>query len=346
MRRNRNNIFRPHLTATCLKKYADSSIFQHVAPPSGICKRRVGSARRRHIQTDTQPKQAPVTYALKIPDVFCRDIELFDIFFGKFTISIPCFIEVLRDAKGRVFIGLGCLLLLATDIVGLRDAVGPAWAFGAWIFFASVYVAMVMAVLGLLSVFQHFLPRFPYYAFISTSFCVLLVFGIMRISVLAMTDGNHVLSFFPYYWKLVVAACVVETIFIRFVLPEHKSTPAAPPPQDDQNRTLKIRDKQFTISNVLHMNAQEHYIQITTITERTKTRSRLSDAVAQTTPQQGVQPHRSWWVSAKSEPALTTVDAKPVLKLNDGTIVPVAKARQDEVKKWLSILSEGGRYGQ
>ncbi|APZ54289.1 DNA-binding protein, LytTr [Salipiger abyssi] len=64
-------------------------------------------------------------------------------------------------------------------------------------------------------------------------------------------------------------------------------------------------------------------------------RARLSDIVAQTRPDDGIQPHRSWWVARGTVAGLDRESGKPVLRLTDGDAVPVARGRLPEVRDWI-----------
>lgn len=68
-----------------------------------------------------------------------------------------------------------------------------------------------------------------------------------------------------------------------------------------------------------------------TLTER----ARLSDIVAQTRPEDGIQPHGSWWVSRRAVGRLGKRSGREVLQLSDDSQVPVARGRVEDVRNWI-----------
>ena len=65
-------------------------------------------------------------------------------------------------------------------------------------------------------------------------------------------------------------------------------------------------------------------------------RARLSDIVAQTRDEDGIQPHRSWWVPRHSVRELGRDAGKPVLRLTDESVIPVARGRLETVRHWIA----------
>ncbi|NIY99237.1 hypothetical protein HC022_24400 [Salipiger sp. HF18] len=57
--------------------------------------------------------------------------------------------------------------------------------------------------------------------------------------------------------------------------------------------------------------------------------------VAQTRPEDGIQPHRSWWVSRRTVGRLGTRSGREVLQLSDDSQVSVARGRVEDVRDWI-----------
>ncbi|EEX14201.1 response regulator receiver protein [Citreicella sp. SE45] len=72
-----------------------------------------------------------------------------------------------------------------------------------------------------------------------------------------------------------------------------------------------------------------------TLTER----ARLSDIVAQTRPEDGIQPHGSWWVSRRAMRRLGKRSGREALQLSDDSQVPVARGRVEDVRDWIEPTS-------
>lgn len=259
---------------------------------------------------------------------------MYDLFFGKFTLSISRFVKMLTDTRGIIFLALGCILLFATDPNYLRGAIGPGFAFLVWTCSVALYLVTIIVILALFSVTQAFLGRYPIYTPITSSLALLFVYVCAQSTIGYFTDEGYQTYVYPQFFNILGAGIVIETIFVRFVLPLIFPDLAQPEEEPD---LIRIGDRQFPLINVIYLNAQEHYIQIAMQTDKVMIRARLCDAVAQTTPSQGLQPHRSWWVAVTARPSLTKEDGKPVLKLSDGTIVPIAAARLKEVQRWMDM---------
>jgi DNA-binding LytR/AlgR family response regulator len=90
------------------------------------------------------------------------------------------------------------------------------------------------------------------------------------------------------------------------------------------------------LEHLRHIQAREHHVHVTLAGSDLIQRARLADIVAQTGPQDGIQPHRSWWVAAHAAKTLERDGQKHVLTLHDGTKVPVARSRLDAVRDWMA----------
>ena len=85
---------------------------------------------------------------------------------------------------------------------------------------------------------------------------------------------------------------------------------------------------------VLTLNAQDHYVEVTTSRGRDLLLLRLGDAVEELTGLDGLRVHRSWWVNRSAVDAVRRVDGRMVLALKDGREVPVSRANEKAVKTW------------
>lgn len=77
--------------------------------------------------------------------------------------------------------------------------------------------------------------------------------------------------------------------------------------------------------HICRMEAQEHYILVTTTTESRMVLHRFSDAVKQTSSALGMQVHRSHWVAHSAVQNVIINGQKMRLQLNEGKSVPVSR---------------------
>jgi DNA-binding LytR/AlgR family response regulator len=134
-----------------------------------------------------------------------------------------------------------------------------------------------------------------------------------------------------------IVAQLFEFLFVRYVLPDVM----AKLKQDDAERAsrqaqFKLGDWTCAIDEVETIASNQHYLHFQMLTgELQVVRARISDAVDQAGPEHGIQPHRSWWVSARAEPSFLTKGRQKSLLTASGKRVPVARGRIAAVEEWL-----------
>lgn len=156
-----------------------------------------------------------------------------------------------------------------------------------------------------------------------------------------------------------VTVIMFETIFTRFVLPRVTQPPAAPGPAPErpepaiaealpeapefaepeagtEDRKIHIGARPVSLGEVSFIEAREHHVHVRLRHGTLSQRARLSDIVAQTRAEDGVQPHRSWWVPRHAVRELGRDDGKPVLRLVDESVIPVARGRLESVRHWIA----------
>lgn len=77
---------------------------------------------------------------------------------------------------------------------------------------------------------------------------------------------------------------------------------------------------------LLHIAVADHYVDVTTDKGTSLLLLRLSDAIRETEPVRGLQVHRSHWVALDAVRRATRQAGKPVLELENGTIVPISRS--------------------
>lgn len=77
---------------------------------------------------------------------------------------------------------------------------------------------------------------------------------------------------------------------------------------------------------LLHIAVSDHYVDVTTDRGTTLVLMRLSDAIRETSPVAGLQVHRSHWVALDAVRRSLRQSGKPMLELENGTLVPVSRS--------------------
>jgi len=83
---------------------------------------------------------------------------------------------------------------------------------------------------------------------------------------------------------------------------------------------------------VLRVISQDHYLEVVTASGKTLIRGRMKDALARLDGEEGVRPHRSWWVRVSEVQAVIRRGRDHVLQLDDGVEAPVARGRWKQVR--------------
>lgn len=104
---------------------------------------------------------------------------------------------------------------------------------------------------------------------------------------------------------------------------------AAPPqPKFLDRLPLKLRG-----AEVWAVEAEDHYLRLHTSKGQDLILMRLADAVAELEGIEGMQVHRSWWVSRDAIADARRGDGRATLTLKDGSQVPVSRTYATELRK-------------
>ncbi|MDD9908096.1 MAG: LytTR family DNA-binding domain-containing protein [Ahrensia sp.] len=78
-------------------------------------------------------------------------------------------------------------------------------------------------------------------------------------------------------------------------------------------------------ADLISLQAQDHYLKVTTTRGNAMILMRLSDAEKELSGAEGLRVHRSWWVSRKHVTDLSRDQNRPILTMSDGQTVPVSR---------------------
>lgn len=100
--------------------------------------------------------------------------------------------------------------------------------------------------------------------------------------------------------------------------------------------SIRILSKQFPISDLLLIQANEHYLTILTRNGEETHRTPMNAILPQIGKAEGIQPHRSFWISKDFIQDVKLVGTKPMIVCKNGTKVPVARGRRRDIKTWIA----------
>ncbi|MGR3378683.1 LytTR family DNA-binding domain-containing protein [Salipiger abyssi] len=252
------------------------------------------------------------------------------------------------------YMSLVFVILIAADPSGLAGRLPAGLFLLAWFAAFLLYLFLQAALIVALAAIRQVMPRpAVYWPLISLfSFAPTLLAVEAGISFFAGDVLRPLLLERMLY--IAITVILFETIYMRFVLPRvltsepaELAEPAPPgpaaapaperggPEEDSAERLLHVGGQPVAIDEVQLIEAHEHHVHVRLRDDTRTMRARLSDIVAQTRPDDGIQPHRSWWVARGTVAGLDRESGKPVLRLTDGDAVPVARGRLPEVRDWI-----------
>ena len=122
----------------------------------------------------------------------------------------------------------------------------------------------------------------------------------------------------------VLVAHVFETASLVWLLPALRGRPS-------DVRSVMLGGQRIPVADIGRVKAAEHYLEVFLPTGVEIIRERMSTFLEQVTPEDGVQTHRSHWVSRDHARSIRG----SVLEMDCGKSVPVARGRQKAVQAWL-----------
>ena len=140
-----------------------------------------------------------------------------------------------------------------------------------------------------------------------------------------------------------IGLCMPISVAVAFLTQILLDRAEAPHPEASADATgssnagpprLLERVKPGTRGPLQSLQAQDHYVEITTARGQELILMRLADAIAELDGVDGMQVHRSWWVSKSAIDDVLRNGHKMDLRLRDGRIVPVGRSRQKDVARW------------
>ncbi|MGY9050121.1 hypothetical protein P775_19340 [Puniceibacterium antarcticum] len=296
--------------------------------------------------------------------IFTQKLRLCSLLGDRFNLSVQDFCAILAKRKVVLFI------CLAVTVMITMDTSRPQVTLDLWMK-AVVWPASVAAFLTL------YVVGLAIFGVIQIKI-IDVVFPIQLVSVLSFIPAGAVGEYLSWYltnkvFEVDVMARVIfflpcllvlETVFYRFVLPTMLpmaelacaekiatatiaqpalATPATAATEDGKApevRYLLIGNHRVPVSRIRHIEAREHHVRVTMDSTILTRRARLGDIVAQTLPEDGFQPHRSWWVSRNEALEIEREGNRHSLKLHDDTRIPVARTRLSEVQNWVAEHSD------
>ncbi len=234
-----------------------------------------------------------------------------------------------RDRRAWVVLAVLCLVVGLIGPFGTYAAMGVAPRLAYWT--AVVIGTAAIGTLGA-SFFERLLEphlnRFLAAALAGASAGPFIAAAVALINVGVFGPGATVIDLvtLALYCSLISAAVTVVSVVLE------KPANAAAVADAPRLPPLLERLPRSQRGRLIHIAVSDHYVDVTTDRGKSLILMRLSDAIRETSPAAGLQVHRSHWVALDAVKRGTRVGGKPVLELENGTVVPVSRTYLDAVR--------------
>ncbi|MEM7440714.1 MAG: LytTR family transcriptional regulator DNA-binding domain-containing protein [Pseudomonadota bacterium] len=126
----------------------------------------------------------------------------------------------------------------------------------------------------------------------------------------------------PYTVPSVVAVTVIVNAIIVY-----QQTPDAPPLSEAPTLSQLQRKLPHHLGHdIVCVQAQDHYVEVTTPNGSAMVLMRLGDAVVDLGSMQGMQVHRSWWISLAHIAEVIRGPNGPEARMTSGQVVPIGRS--------------------
>ena len=274
----------------------------------------------------------------KSKTVFTRNVKIWDPLGSPHAFSVALYIKAVTHPRFLVYGGLTLLLFFATDPSNNRAYVEwwesaliwPVAFLMYMLFYATALTvqSLCTSVISSLRVPTPFLGFITLFPTVYVSEKVLLDY---------MSNGTFPDQLAGNYIFYFISVQVSEALFYRYIYPGlREELDAAERPEDEAEvKHIIIGGERILLADVVTIEAREHHVHVTLTNSNLTLRARLSDVIAQTKPCEGVQTHRSYWVSRNVIQGLGQANGRPVLVLKNDATVPIARTRMAAVEDWL-----------
>ena len=134
--------------------------------------------------------------------------------------------------------------------------------------------------------------------------------------------------------------CLVITLAIATIYDVSSPKPAdsadTPAPAEESANRFLARIPARLGTDLVSLQAQDHYLEVTTTKGRELILMRLSDAEAELAFYPGMRVHRSWWVARGAVEDIETAGDKMTIRLSSGAAAPVSRTNRAAVRSWIS----------
>lgn len=239
--------------------------------------------------------------------------------------------SALKDIA-RTF-GIVTLLAAGFTWFGVYGTGGPVWLrFAMW--FVTMMVGAMASYWVVPFVFQrHLKTAHPAIRILVASVLLAVPVTLTLELFLFLIDANVSLPYLPIQFAYVWAVCLVMTIG-GFIMDRARRLAELEDaePEDRVAGFLQRLPVKYRGADLWAISSEDHYLRVHTNRGEEMILMRLADAIRELGDDNGLQTHRSWWVSHKGVSDARRANGKLVLVLKSGREVPVSRTYQPDVR--------------
>lgn len=158
------------------------------------------------------------------------------------------------------------------------------------------------------------------------------------VAITALLIGINFALFEPFFtdtsaWWRFVGTSFVVVFLITVAINYAFSVIGAEQTSGQQGPALLSRLPIEKRGALISLSAVDHYVEVVTTKGRELLLMRLSDAIQETAPQQGLQIHRSHWIAVQHVARVTRDGQKAIVTMADGRALPASRANLPALKQ-------------
>ena len=265
-----------------------------------------------------------------------RGLLIIDVIGNRFHLTTRELWRALMHRYLPLFVILTTSALVLWDTHGFRDILSISETIIVW----SVCVISVIGLYAfitsiMIETAKRFTRVFVYFPLIGL-FCMTINTFLINYNVSLISEQefsmDRVYSHLPFNLSI---GLVFETIFVVFVFPIMRSNSDYLKPIENTTITITIAGQKFNVDEILSIESQDHYVEISTTSSKNLLRARIADIATMLSHVDGIMPHRSYWVSRSAIKGMSGSSNKKTLILTSGEQIPIARGRVAVVQDWL-----------
>ena len=164
---------------------------------------------------------------------------------------------------------------------------------------------------------------------------VALVVSVPVTVVLFVMNGGPItinLIIVQFVYVLIISLIISTGMYVAHLI-ETANEPGETPDGDAFERFMERLPIKYRTAELHAISSEDHYLRVHTSLGEELILMRLADAVRELAGADGLQVHRSWWVSKQGVQDEKRVDGRSLLVLPSGTEVPVSRSYRAKAKE-------------